>query len=212
LLAGLVALAPVAPAAAGPVVVLLPGAGTVAVAPSPDAPPPAGHPCAAGQPAASTSGNAVRWVSFSVERPPGPPGDWHLVFDAPLVERIDLCLAGESGAEWRAGGRAVPLAERAIANHGLSYSTGLPLEPGGRLLAVARIEAEHTSLVGLGAWEEAALERRDGLVHGLFGIGFGVAVGVLLVALGLAITRPGPSSRRFVLFVVAVFILGSIFH
>jgi PAS domain S-box-containing protein len=133
------------------------------------------------------SGARVVWLHAVLRG--GPPGEWDLTWDQPLVDRIDAwLLVGEQGIHLQ-GGLAVPQAERTILHTGPYHEIPMRLAPGQEADLLLRVATSRPAVVDASLWTEAGLEARAVRLGQLAGLESGALLVVILLSLVSALVR-----------------------
>ncbi len=133
---------------------------------------------------------AAIWLRADLANPSAEARDLLLVYEFPLVERIDVWVDRRGGREHHRGGLAVPIPRRDIVLRGDGHRLPLRLDPGERVTAWLRADMRDTAFVGLSALDPGSLASRDVAAHLWEGLNLGILALVLLVAARAAASRP----------------------
>ncbi|HEY6104804.1 MAG TPA: 7TM-DISM domain-containing protein, partial [Anaeromyxobacteraceae bacterium] len=125
--------------------------------------------------------SAALWLRSGVVNDSAAPRRLILVYEAPLLESLDVWLEREGRLERHRGGFAVPAAERDVAHRGTSLRIPVPLAAGERVGLWLRAASRAALPARLSLWEPEARAARDRSVV-LF---YGANLGVLLVLLAI---------------------------
>jgi len=125
-----------------------------------------------------TTSSAI-WLRLVLRSSTATPGQWMLEVANPALDRLDLYVSnGRGGYDHQAGGDSLPFSDRVVPHR--NHVEPLNLVPGGVTTVYLRIWSLGTVSAPTTLWQPAALWQQDQQVYAVFGMYFGLLVGLLL--------------------------------
>ena len=139
---------------------------------------------------ATTNFGATRsaiWLQVQVLPSADAPAQWLLEIANPALDRLDLYVSyGASGFDHQVGGDSVPFADRAVPHR--HHVKPVRLQSGAVTTIYLRIASLGTVSAPATLWQSAALWQRDQQTYAVFGVYFGLLMGLLLYNLLLFVS------------------------
>jgi len=130
--------------------------------------------------AAAGFSSAPRWLRFTAVNPALQPQEVALVFRFPMMEELDVWLAGPGGLARARGGLSLPVETREVAFEDGGHVRAFRLEPGERRTGLVRAMTSGAGFLGL-ELHGARDHRRRSLVSQLALGGLGALLALLLL-------------------------------
>ena len=147
--------------------------------------------------------SAALWLRVELVSEAALPRRLALVFDAPLLESLDVWLEGDGRLERHRGGFAVPAAEQDVAHRGTSLRLAATFAPGERTTLWLRAQTRAASMAAFSLWEPEARAAHDRAVLLFYGVNLGVLLVLLAVHLYAWLALRDRSHLGFVLLILA---------
>ncbi|MCY7307818.1 MAG: hypothetical protein LH632_17110, partial [Rhodoferax sp.] len=123
--------------------------------------------------------NSAIWLRLVLHSSALTPGQWLLELANPALDRLDLYVSnGRGGYEHQAGGDSLPFSDRVVPHR--NHVKPLNLAPDGVTTIYLRIWSLGTVSAPTTLWQPAALWQQDQQLYAVFGMYFGLLVGLLL--------------------------------
>jgi PAS domain S-box-containing protein len=147
--------------------------------------------------------SAALWLRAEVVNDSPRPRALVLVYDAPLLESLDVWLERGGRLERHRGGFAVPDAERDVVHRGTSLRLELSFAPGERAPLWLRARTRAALVAAFSLWEPEARAARDRLLLLFHGVNLGVLLVLVAVHLYAWSALRDRSHLGFVLLVLS---------
>lgn len=147
--------------------------------------------------------NSIFWLRLQVQSAPDSPGNWLLEIANPPLDEIDLYSVGTDGrVTHQIGGDSKPFSQRSHPHR--NHVLPVALEPGTSTMLYLRIASQGTVSAPTTLWQPDAMRQKDQQNYLIFGMYFGLLMGLLAYNSLLYFSVRDPSFLTYVLFVACV--------
>ncbi|HET6922551.1 MAG TPA: 7TM diverse intracellular signaling domain-containing protein [Anaeromyxobacteraceae bacterium] len=147
--------------------------------------------------------SAALWLRVELVNEATVPRRLVVVYEAPLLEVLDLWLERDGRLERHRGGFAVPAAERDVAHRGTVLRLAATFAPGERASLWLRAETRAALVAAFSLWEPEARAARDRSLLLFYGVNLGVLLVLAAVHLYAWLALRDRSHLCFVLLLLA---------
>jgi len=141
------------------------------------------------------------WVRFTVRNDSPTISQWFLVYELPVMERIDLFIpTGKGQYLHKQEGLVLPFSEKEIKHR--KFVSPLDIDPQSPLTVYMRFESGSTMLLALSLWNPQAFEAHAGNTNLLLGICVGIILVLVTYNLFLFLSIREKSTLYYVLFLL----------
>ena len=149
------------------------------------------------------STNSAFWLRLVLKTDTATPRHWMIDVAYPPLDRFDLYLSNANGSfVHHRGGDSLPFPSRLVPHR--SHITPIELEPGRSATLYLRIASQGTVSAPVTLWQPAALWQQDQRTYSIFGLYFGLLVGLLLYNLLLFLSVRDSAYLVYVVFVACI--------
>ncbi len=122
--------------------------------------------------------NSALWFRLAVRVEPGAPKRWLLDVAYPPLDRIDLYVSnGSGGFDHQTGGDSLPFTQRIIRHH--SHVKPVDFAPERETVIYLRVATQGTMVVPVYLWQPSALWSSDQKTYSIYGLYFGLLIGLV---------------------------------
>ena len=147
--------------------------------------------------------NSAIWLRLQLHMEQDIPGRWLLEVANPPLDRLDLYLSNPRGGfDHQTGGDSLPFAQRPVPHR--NHVKPVDLEPGGVATLYLRVASQGTVSVPTTLWQPAALWHHDQRSYAIFGLYFGLLLGLWIYNLLLFLSVRDRAYLIYVFFVACI--------